>query len=50
MFDFHKDKQRYFNIQKEVTEEDVIPFLEKQIGPCINKRVLEVGCAEAATD
>lgn len=47
MFDFHKDKQRYFNIQKEVTEEDVIPFLEKQIGSCINKRVLEVGCAEA---
>ncbi|MBK8828056.1 MAG: class I SAM-dependent methyltransferase [Saprospiraceae bacterium] len=47
MFDFHKDKQRYFNIQKAVTEEDVIPFLEKQIGSCINKRVLEVGCAEA---
>ena len=47
MFDFHKDKQRYFNIQKQVTEEDIIPFIEQASGPCHSKRVLEIGCAEA---
>lgn len=47
MFDFHKDKQRYFNIQKQVTQEDIIPFIEQASGTCRNKRVLEIGCAEA---
>ena len=47
MFDFHKDKQVYFDIQKEVTRDYIIPFLkttginDKQIN------VLEIGCAEA---
>ncbi|MBK8627822.1 MAG: methyltransferase domain-containing protein [Saprospiraceae bacterium] len=47
MFDFHKDKLRYFNIQREVTQENVIPFIEKHIGTCQGKHILEIGCAEA---
>lgn len=47
MFDFHQDKIRYFNIQKTVTSEDIIPFIEQYTGPFSGKRVLEIGCAEA---
>ncbi len=47
MFDFHSDKKRYFGIQKSVTEEDVIPFLESYGIKCTEVRVLEIGCAEA---
>lgn len=47
MFDFHKDKIRYFDIQRVVTQENVIPFIEKHIGACQGKHILEIGCAEA---
>ena len=47
MFDFHQDKIRYFNIQKTVTSEDIIPFIEQHYGTVQGKHVLEVGCAEA---
>lgn len=47
MFDFHQDKKRYFEIQKMVTQEDVIPFIEAAMGPVKSKNVLEIGCAEA---
>lgn len=47
MFDFHKDKKRYFDIQKLVTQEDVIPFIASEMGSIKGKNVLEIGCAEA---
>ena len=47
MFDFHQDKIRYFNIQKTVTAEDIIPFIERHYGPVTGKHVIEIGCAEA---
>lgn len=47
MFDFHQDKIRYFNIQKTVTDEDIIPFIERNYGPVTGKHVIEIGCAEA---
>lgn len=47
MYDFHKDKQRYFNIQKEVTEEYIIPFLEGFFDAKAGLKVLEIGSAEA---
>lgn len=47
MFDFHQDKVRYFNIQKTVTAEDIIPFIEEHYGIVSEKHILEIGCAEA---
>jgi len=47
MFDFHQDKVRYFSIQKTVTTEDIIPFIEQYYGAVQGNHVLEVGCAEA---
>jgi len=47
MYDFHKDKKRYFNIQKEVTEEYIIPFLSEHFDINKPQKVLEIGSAEA---
>ncbi|MBK8349973.1 MAG: methyltransferase domain-containing protein [Saprospiraceae bacterium] len=47
MFEFHKDKERYFNIQRTVTAENIIPFIEQNHGLCRGKKVLEIGGAEA---
>jgi len=47
MFEFHQDKIRYFNFQKTVTTEDIIPFIEQHYGLVRSKHVLEIGCAEA---
>lgn len=47
MYDFHSDKDRYFRMQKEVTEDAVIPFIESTSIQVDGKRVLEIGCAEA---
>jgi len=47
MFEFHKDKSRYFQMQYEVTKEYVIPFLENHIDLDKSLNVLEIGCAEA---
>lgn len=47
MYNFHKDKQKYFNIQKEVTKEFIFPFLESSGIVLNNINVLEIGCAEA---
>ncbi len=47
MFDFHTDKQRYFDMQAENARRYVVPFVEaaKPLQP--GMRVLEIGCAEA---
>jgi len=47
MFDFHKDKSWYFEIQRVVTEESIIPFLTPYLDKSTGNRVLEIGCAEA---
>lgn len=47
MFEFHKDKEGYFNMQKQVTEEYVMPFLKDKIDFSQPLKVLEIGCGEA---
>ena len=48
MFNIHKDKQRYFNIQKKVTTDYILPFIEGACGRLTApKQVMEIGCAEA---
>jgi SAM-dependent methyltransferase len=44
MFEFHKDKNRYFDMQYWVSKNYIIPFIQPQTTPL---EILEVGCAEA---
>jgi 2-polyprenyl-3-methyl-5-hydroxy-6-metoxy-1,4-benzoquinol methylase len=46
MYDFHKDKQRYFTMQYYASRDSIVPFVEKykKLGEHI--RVMEIGCAE----
>jgi SAM-dependent methyltransferase len=45
-FEFHQDKDRYFEMQRENAANYVIPFIEKSTRINPNDHVLEVGCAE----
>lgn len=45
-FDFHSDKNRYFEMQLENAEQYVIPFIQKYEFLDASMRVLEIGCAE----
>jgi SAM-dependent methyltransferase len=47
MFEFHGDKKRYFDIQRENAERYVIPFIEEKFPIKAGMRVLEIGCGEA---
>ncbi len=47
MYDFHKDKQRYFNWQYETARDWVIPFISADREIPKDAKVLEIGCAEA---
>lgn len=47
MYEFHSDKDRYFDIQYRVTRDYIVPFLEQHVGNKTWGRVLEIGCAEA---
>lgn len=47
MFDFHTDKARYFEMQREVAAEHVLPMVARHVTAPAPWRVLEVGCAEA---
>ncbi len=47
MFEFHKDKARYFNIQYKISAEYIIPFIEPHVDLNSKLQVLEIGCAEA---
>lgn len=47
MFDFHTNKRRYFEMQRRISAEYVLPMLAKHIEKEGPWRVLEVGCAEA---
>ena len=46
-FDFHADKQRYFQIQYENAKTSVLPFVREHVSITSETRVLEIGCAEA---
>ena len=47
MFEFHTDKQRYFQMQADNARQYVVPFVEKYKAITPGTRVLEIGCAEA---
>lgn len=47
MFEFHKDKQRYFEIQYLISKNSIIPFVGQTIDMKQKLNVLEIGCAEA---
>lgn len=47
MYEFHSDKERYFDIQYRVTKEYIFPFIQNLVPGKAWKRVLEIGCAEA---
>lgn len=47
MYDFHTNKEIYFNIQYKTSKDYIIPFIEK-ISPVQQEyKILEIGCAEA---
>jgi len=47
MFEFHADRKRYFDIQRDNAERFVIPFIEEKFPIKPGQRVLEIGCGEA---
>ena len=47
MFDFHRDKARYFEMQRRTAADYVLPRVVAQLAKPAPWRVLEVGCAEA---
>ena len=47
MYEFHGDKERYFDIQYRVTKEYILPFINNIVPGKKWDRVLEIGCAEA---
>jgi len=47
MFEFHKDKQRYFNMQYQNSKEFIVPFIINNGGLDKPGKILEIGCAEA---
>lgn len=47
MFDFHRDKARYFDMQYRNSKEYVIPFVEPYLKFNEVLDILEIGCAEA---
>ena len=47
MFDFHKDKKLYFQIQYQISKDSIIPFVMAHLKNEQNLKILEIGCAEA---
>ena len=47
MFEFHNDKERYFQMQAANARAYIVPFVEKHLAIKPGMRVLEIGCAEA---
>ena len=47
MYEFHKDKDRYFDMQYRVTKDYILPMLQQHAPGKKWSRVLEIGCAEA---
>ncbi|MDX1407846.1 MAG: class I SAM-dependent methyltransferase, partial [Saprospiraceae bacterium] len=47
MYDFHKDKRRYFHMQYLTAREYILPFISQYRPIAAGYRVLEIGCGEA---
>ncbi|MEO6131399.1 MAG: methyltransferase domain-containing protein [Saprospiraceae bacterium] len=47
MYEFHRDKERYFDIQYRVTKDYILPYIKSIVPGKKWNRVLEIGCAEA---
>ena len=47
MFEFHKDRKVYFEMQLKNAEQYVLPFIEEKYPIHAGMRVLEIGCSEA---
>lgn len=47
MFEYHKDKDRYFEMQYLTARDFIIPFIQSSKKLTPGFRVLEIGCAEA---
>jgi SAM-dependent methyltransferase len=47
MFEFHADRKRYFDIQRDNAVRYVIPFIESVFPIRPGMRVMEIGCGEA---
>jgi SAM-dependent methyltransferase len=47
MFEFHADRKRYFDIQRDNAVRYVIPFIEQSFSIKPGQRVMEIGCGEA---
>lgn len=47
MYDFHSNKEVYFNIQHKTSVEHILPFIEKYSPIKKSYKILEIGCAEA---
>ncbi|HJW31659.1 MAG TPA: methyltransferase domain-containing protein, partial [Saprospiraceae bacterium] len=47
MYEFHSDKDRYFDMQYRVAKEFILPFIRQHVPVKPFNRVLEIGCAEA---
>ena len=47
MYEFHKDKQRYFEMQYRVARDHILPFIIETHPIGKGARVLEIGCGEA---
>lgn len=45
-FDFHSDREKYFDLQKTNTEKYIIPFIEKFKKIDSSLKVLEIGCRD----
>lgn len=47
MFEFHKDKVRYFDMQYRTSKEHIIPFVEPFLKMDEKLEIMEIGCAQA---
>ncbi|MBU1012158.1 MAG: class I SAM-dependent methyltransferase [Bacteroidetes bacterium] len=47
MFEFHKDKVRYFDMQYCTSKDYIIPFVSPHLNFQQSRQILEIGCAEA---
>jgi len=45
-YSFHDNRELYFQYQRDVTAEYIIPFIEKDFALSQKSRVLEIGCGE----
>lgn len=47
MYEFHRNKQQYFDFQYQTARDYILPFIEQKMPVGQGLRVLEIGCGEA---